>query len=58
MPKPLMGGNQALNALAAVGIGGDGAAGEHVFEYVQKLLGNLKIALVAGMVKGNEDLIG
>ncbi len=52
-----MGGDQAFNALAAVGIGGDGAAGEHVFEDMEKLFGDLKIALIAGMVKRDKDFI-
>ncbi len=58
MPKALMRRNQALNAFAAVGIRRHGSAGEHGFQNMEQLLGNLIIALVAGMVEGEQDFIG
>jgi hypothetical protein len=57
VPKPFMGCHQALHVTAAGPIRREGSAGEHHFENVQKLLGNLEIALVARVVKGDQDLV-
>jgi short-subunit dehydrogenase len=57
MPKPLMSGDQAFNAFAAVGIRRDGPAGQHCFKNVEKLLADFIVALVARMMKGDEYFI-
>ncbi len=53
-----MGGDQAFDALAAIGVRGDGAAGEHVFEDVQQLFGDFVVALVAGVMESDQDFVG
>ncbi len=57
VPEALMSGDQAFDALAAVGIWRDGSARQHVFEDMQQLLGDFVVALVAGMVEGDQDFI-
>lgn len=51
MPKPLMGRHQALDALPAVGIGRNGPAGQHILQNMKKLLGDLIIRLIAGVME-------
>ncbi len=58
MPQPLMRGDEAFDALAAVGVRGHRAAGQHIFKNMKQLLGDFKIALVAGMVKRDENFVG
>lgn len=49
--------HQALDALAAVGIWCDRPAGEHILKNMHKLFGDLKIALITGMVKRDKNFI-
>ena len=58
MPEPLMRGNQTLDALAAVRIGRNCSAREHVFKNTKELFGDLIIGLVAGVMKRDQDLVG
>jgi hypothetical protein len=51
MPEPLMRRYQALDAFAAVGVGRNRPAGQHVFQNVKQLLGNFIIGLVAGVME-------
>ena len=57
MPKPFMCGNQAFDAFAPIGIRRDCAAGQHRFQNAQELFGDLIIALVAGVVKREENFV-
>ncbi len=57
VPEALMRGDQAFDAFAAVGVGGDGAAGEHAFQDVEELLADFVVALVAGVVEGDENFV-
>jgi len=56
MPKPFMRGHKAFNALAAVGVGRHGAARQHAFQDMQQLLRDFIIALVAGVMEGQQIL--
>jgi hypothetical protein len=43
--------HQALNAFAAVGVGRNRPAGQHILQNMEQLLGNLIISLVAGVME-------
>jgi len=57
VPQPLVGSHQTLHIAAARAIRRQWPAGQHHFQNVQELLRHLKIALVAGMVEGDQNLI-
>ena len=58
VPKPFMGGDQAIDAFSPVGIWRNGAARQHRFENMQELFSDLVISLVASVVKRQENFIG
>jgi hypothetical protein len=51
MPQPLMRRHQALDTFAAVGVGRNRPAGQHIFKNMKQLLGNFIISLVAGVME-------
>lgn len=53
-----MRGNEALDALASIGIGVSRAAGDHAFEDDQKLFRDLIIVLIAGVMECDQNFIG
>ncbi len=50
--------DQAFDRLAAILLGRHATAGKHIFERTQKLLGDLQIFRVAGVVEGHQDFVG
>jgi hypothetical protein len=56
-PKPFMRGDKAFNAFSAIGIRTRSRAFQHFFENDQKIIRDLKIGLIAGMVEGDQNLI-
>src|SRR4051794_19182682 len=58
MPKTLVRGDQALHVAPARAVGCYRTARQHHLQNMQELLGHLEIALVAGVMKCDQDLIG
>ena len=56
VPEPLMCGDQAASVVAP--IWDCWPACHHHFEDGQQLLGHFEVALIAGVVESNEDLVG
>lgn len=52
-----MGSDQALDGSAAVAVLRQRAAHQHHFEYLQQLLRNLEIGLVASMMERDQDFV-
>lgn len=57
VPEPLVRRHQPFHAAPALLVRGRGPARKHQFEHPQQLLGDLQIRLIAGLVKGNKDLV-
>ncbi len=57
MPKAFVGGDEGFHASAAVSVGDNGSAGQQVFDYLQQLLGDIVIGLIAGVMEGDQDLV-
>ena len=58
MPQPLMRGHQAFDGFPSVGVRRRCPAHEHGFQYAQQLFSDFIVALVASVMKGEENLIG
>src|SRR5215467_6980657 len=56
MPQPLMGGRHGFHIAPTVVLH-DWAPRQHHLQYMQELFGNLKVALVAGLMEGHQDLV-
>ncbi len=52
-----MGGDETLDAAAAVAIDVGRAPGQHDFEDIQEVLGDLQVGRVAGVVECDQDLV-
>ena len=58
VPEAFMGRDQAFHIPPARAVWRERAPRQHHFKDMQELFGDLKIRLVTGMVKGDEDLVG
>jgi hypothetical protein len=56
-PKPFMRGHKTFNALAAIAIRTGARPLQHFFQNNQKVIRHVEIRLVAGVMKGNQNLI-
>ena len=56
-PKPFMRGHQAFDALAAIAVRTRIGPLQHLFQNNQKVIRDIEIRLVTGMMKGNQNLI-
>lgn len=57
VPEPLVRRHKALDAAATVGVGKGGPAVQHHLKCGDKLLGNLEVRGVAGVVERDENLV-
>jgi hypothetical protein len=57
MPKALVRGDEALHIAPSSDIRRLGSPRQHHLQHAQKLLGNLQIRLIAGVVEGDQDLV-
>ena len=57
MPEPLMSCDKAFHVAPPVPVGGQGAACQHHFKHMQKLFPHFQVALVAGVMKGNQNFV-
>ena len=58
VPQALVRRDKAFHVAPAGAVRGERAARQHHFEYVQELLRDLEISLIAGVMKGDQDLVG
>src|SRR5579875_2185153 len=58
VPKPLVGGYQAFHVPPPAAVRRQRTAGEHHLKHMQQLLGDLKIALIAGLMESDHDFVG
>ena len=58
MPKPFVRRNQALHVPAPRSIRDQGTPRQHHLQNLQKLLRDVKVRLIAGMMKSDQDLVG
>jgi len=57
MPKPLVGRDEAFHVAAAGSVRRQWPACQHHLQHMQKLFRHFQIALVAGMMKGNQNFV-
>jgi len=58
VPEPLMRGDKAFHVAPAIAVAGEGAAHRHHFQDAQKMLGDIQVIGVAGLMKRDQNLVG
>jgi hypothetical protein len=57
MPQPLMCCDKAFHIAPSRAVGGQRTACQHHLEHMQKLFRYFQVALIAGVMKGDQDLV-
>ena len=57
VPEPLVRGDQAFHVASTRAVRRQRPTRQHHFQDVQKLLGDLEVALVAGVMECDQDLV-
>jgi hypothetical protein len=58
VPEAFVGGDKAFERAAAILFGGNAAAGQHGLERFEQLFGHYQVLRVAGVMEGDQDLVG
>ena len=58
VPEPFMRGDQGIQIAASIAVWRQWTPCQHHLQGLEQPLGNLEVALIAGLVEGNEYLVG
>ena len=58
VPEPLMRGDESIHIAPSIAGWGQWTALQHHLQDLKQRLGNLEVALIAGLMKGDEYLVG
>ena len=57
VPKPLMRGDKTFHVAPPCAIGRQGPSGQHHFQHEKKLFRDLKVRLIAGVMKRDQNFV-